>query len=456
MTVGLACLVVALEFPLSLGINDRLYPKAAAMYITGKSVNTNCFNDMHQGSYLAFSWYPQRFIYMDGRTELFADLAATERAASGDVSSWISFMDGLSIGAAIVDYPRLWRGAETATLYPMFRFLGWGLVAWDDGGALLLRPGGERDSLIAKDAYKVVDPFLIDPNPRGFTLREHDQYLTELKRAGATIPNSARVWFLSGAFHTSANRPALALAAYANIDTIAKRDPDLHARRALAWEKLGSLRAATTEWKRQLRVGVDRGLVYYHLGRLALLQGNQPDARMWLQKAVDQDPTHTAWHSLLLRSSTPEARYAGTELSGRQQAAEAMGRSAVNLMGQSNWSAAQELLQQALDKAPWLAELHQNLGACYANQALWSLAEAELEEALLQDPTLGWARYNRAGLYVTSRADTAAALEELRILMESELDTGLQSLVAGFLAELTRQDAASSDSGSSPEAVVLP
>lgn len=388
---------------------------------------------------------------MDGRTELFADLAATERAASQDVGSWFSFMDGLSMGAGIVDYPRLWRGAQTATLYPMFRFLGWSVVAWDDGGVLLLRPGAERDSLIARDGYEVLDPFLIDPNARGFSLRERNQYLVELKRACLAISSSARAWFIAGNFHTSANRPASALGAYARIDTIAPRDQDLHARKALALEKLGRLPQAIVEWKQQLRIGLDRGLIYYHLGRVALLQGNPTDAQIWLRKAVDQNPDHAPWRSLLLHASSPEARYAGTELSGREQSAETSGRSAVKLMDQSKWPEAQELLQQAVDRAPWLAELHQNLGACFANQALWALAEAELDEALLQDPNLGWARYNRAGLYVTARADTAAALAELRVLMKSQLDTELRSLAADFKAQLVRQDSASSGGRNPPE-----
>jgi tetratricopeptide (TPR) repeat protein len=116
-------------------------------------------------------------------------------------------------------------------------------------------------------------------------------------------------------------------------------------------------------------------------------------------------------------------------------------------MGQLKWPEAQELLRQAVDKAPWLAELHQNLGACFANQGLYALAEAELDEALLQDPQLGWARYNRAGLYVTARADTTAALAELRMLMELELDTELRGLAADFLARLIRRDADSSGQG---------
>ncbi len=432
-----ACLVlvtILVYQPLSAGIAEQNYPKAAADYVIEKNLPTRCLNDMHQGSYLEWRWYPERRVYMDGRTELFADLASMERAACEDVSSWHYFIQGFDIKGAILDYPRLWRGATTSTLYPLFRFLGWRVVAWDDGGVLLLAPGDDREICFARDGYRMLDPYVLEPKAGSFTVDEREQFIREINRAMGEIPFSTRARYIAGNFHASAHRPATALTFY---EEIGPNDPDIHARKALALEKQGKIEDACAEWQSQLTRGLDREMVWFHLGRLSLLAGEREEAVKYLERALRSETPPPGAQALLAQARKVNAdSVAARQLADLRKQGTLLAHRALPLMAQARWQEAQQMLEQAVAHAPMAPEIHQNLGVTLASQELWEQAEAEIREALRQDPSLGWAHYNLAGLLVTARGDTVAALDHLHHVLLTASDSTLVLLSRNFLSEL--------------------
>jgi len=435
--IGAAAVVVTPRLPFSMTPDPRTYPEAAACYVEDHGLGIRCYNDMHHGAYLIWRWFPERTVYMDNRTELFADLASTERAACQDVTSFMAFIDGWGITGAVLDYPWKVEGTESSTYYPLFKFLGWQVVAWDDGGVLLLAPRAGNDSLIAAHAFRVLDPFLIDPAHGAFSPQDREVLLNEARRALATTPNSARAWQLWGNLASSADRPATALRSFEQVKLLNRKDPDISARMALALEKLGRYDDAAAEWKRQASHGLDLPLIWFNLGRLALVNAQPEEATTWLAKAVRAQPEQKSWRDLLTFAHTADREQLHLQQAARRSAAGERERDALERMSVGAWEAAQKLLREATALVPSVASFHQNLGACLANQGLWEDAEAELREALELDGTLGWARYNLAGLLATARADTQTAILELDALRALRPDSTLALLAETYLRELS-------------------
>ena len=434
--IGVTALVVYPRLPISTAPDHRTFPEAAASYVEDHGLEVRCYNDMHQGAYLMWRWFPQRTVYMDNRTELFADLASAERAACQDVTSFKAFIDGWEVTGAVLDYPWKVEGKESATYYPLFKFLGWKVVAWDDGGVLLLAPRAGNDSLTAADAFSVLDPFLIDPPHAAYSPEDREALLREARRACSSTPYSARAWQLSGNIASSADRPTTAVRAFQQARSLSRKDPDVSARMALALEKLGRYADAAKEWKQQASLGLDLPLIWFNLGRLALVNAQPADATMWLAKAVKAQPEQESWRDLLVFARSASADQLRHQQAALRTTAGEKEREALKQMGAGAWEAAKKSLREATALVPSVASFHQNLGACLANQGLWEEAEAELREALELDGTLGWARYNLAGLLATARADTQAAIRELEAVRAAGPDSALALLADNYLREL--------------------
>jgi len=438
---GIGIIVTAVyvitSMPLGAGVAWQLLPKSASEYVIDKNLKLRAFNDMHQGSFLAWKWYPENHIYMDGRTELFSDLARTERAACENVESWKYFLEGYSIDAAVLDYPKLWRGAPTASMYPLFRFFGWQTVAWDDGGVLMLAPGQSFDEHISTDGYTILDPFIMDPRPYAFSSSENEVFLKELARSLINNPESIRVLYIAGNYHTNAHRPATALEFYRKIESIAPEDPDVHAREAMAWEKLGNYEETLNSWFEQKQHGSESGLVDYHIGRIYLLMGEYDTARSFLETAVGHPGSSPQWEELLARTSTQDAANdVQREIARVEIQADRIAREGVLYLRRNQFDIADSLLQIAVTMMPKGSDLHQNLGVIHASEDRWRQAEAEFREAVSQDESALWARYNLAGLLVESRGDTSQALLQLRMVLGSHPDSTLQHLAATYMNRL--------------------
>ncbi|MBN1423046.1 tetratricopeptide repeat protein [Candidatus Fermentibacteria bacterium] len=433
--VAATTVLVARHMPLSLHPDPRACPEAAASYLLDRNLDIRCYNDIHQGAYLMWRWFP-RLVYSDNRTELFGDVASAERAACGDVLSFKVFLESYGIRGAVLDYPWKMDDTETATFYPLFRFLGWHTVAWDDGGALLLAPGTDNDSIIAADAFHVLDPFVVDPPFNGLSSQERELLLAEARRARRSTSRSSRAWEIWGNIASSANRPATALAAFDTVAALNRRDVNVHARRALALEKLGKHDAAAREWKRQASRKLDLPLVWFNLGRLALVNAQPKQAESWLRKAVRAKADERSWRDLLAFARSATAAQLSQQQAGLRSSAASREREAMRSMGRGEWELAERTLREAISLVPSVPTFHQNLGASLASQELWEEAEAELREALLLDSNLGWARYNLAGLLATARGDTVGAVRELQALAASGPDSALSDLAQAYLREI--------------------
>ena len=441
--VVIACLVTGIFFqenlPFRTGIEPSTIPKAAAEYVLNRDLEIRAFNDMHQGSYLAWRWYPDNRIYMDGRTELFSDLARTERAACEDAGSWKYFLEGYEINAAVLDYPKLWQGAPTATMYPLFRFFGWQTVTWDDGGILMLSPDHGFDDLIAADRYTILDPFILDPKPYMFTKIEREIFLRELARSLRNNSESIRALYIAGNYHVNANLPATALSYYENIRHLAPEDPDINAREAMAWEKLGDYERSRDAWIKQRSHGSESGLVDYHIGRLSLLLGDVDKARTFLKTATDYSDSPPQWRELHRRTMTQNAvSDVQREIATVTTHADQIAREGLKAMNNNQWDSADSLLQMAASLAPMRPLIHQNLGVINASYRFWEQAELEFREAVAQDESSLWARYNLAGLLVEAKSDTEEAIFQLRTVLDSNPDSSIQRLAETYLNTLKK------------------
>jgi tetratricopeptide (TPR) repeat protein len=94
------------------------YPEGAARFVAGRSIGGEVLNDMTMGGYLAWRWYPQRRVFIDGRLEVHSPALFTESLAlQQDPRRFESAVRRLGIGAV------LWSHRHSLDAVPLLRHL---------------------------------------------------------------------------------------------------------------------------------------------------------------------------------------------------------------------------------------------------------------------------------------------------------------------------------------------
>lgn len=206
--VGAAAAVFSLTiaFPFERGFGDSSwFPKRLVSFVQQQNLRGHMLNAYGFGGYLIWHLWPERRVFIDGRNEVYVDVARKVGLARRDSRSWDGLLREYRIEYAIPQYQdglervtSFDRSGRATTLYvpiSMTRFPRdrWALVEWDDNGMVFVRRGGVNSALAAREYAHVY--------PEGYRFQEQlvrtgqldrRAVIAELQRKVAEDPSCRR------------------------------------------------------------------------------------------------------------------------------------------------------------------------------------------------------------------------------------------------------------------------
>ena len=343
------------------GVAAGFYPEAAAALVRGSAIRGQVLNDMTMGGYLAWRWFPERRIFIDGRLEVHDPaLYASYLELQENPERFEAVAARYDIRAV------LWSHRQALDAAPLLRHLAgggrWRLAYVDLAAALFLRDDASGE--VSDPAVSRAD---LDTTPPVDRLLGEAEAVAEGGRAADPLP----VWL----------RAALPRVEVPASEVGAALFFALIGRHAIALPLLeDSVRRAP--WSPELRY--DLGLVLSQAGRLE-------EGRASLEEALRLRPrwgaAHAALASLDLQAGDGEAALRGwrqAELDGELPPMAHQARGAL-LASRGRLDDAIQDYRSALKVVPGQAAWRAELGLLYAARGLAAQAHAEIDRALATD-----------------------------------------------------------------------
>jgi hypothetical protein len=167
---GSAIFVLVFYYPFQRGFGVASYfPERLATFVEENGLRGNMMNSYGFGGYLAWRFFPERLVFVDGRNEVFIDLLRRLQQARTDSRAWNALLRDHAIEYAVLDYvdeldrvttiaadgsARTTLAPVTATRFPRSR---WALVDFDDTGMIFVRRDGVNARLVSRE-YRFVYP----------------------------------------------------------------------------------------------------------------------------------------------------------------------------------------------------------------------------------------------------------------------------------------------------------
>lgn len=195
------------QFRPGLGVDRLQVPVAAADFLDRRLPPGNMLNTYKFGGYLTWRLWPRARVFMDGRNEVFVDLARRLKRAKGDSREWRRLLGDYDIGYAVLAYSdeplkvRLMTAAGqpgelllrpyTVQQFPRSR---WALVHFDDTALVMVRRSPESAALVTEEEYRDLYPESVDYQLEVLAAGDADprRALAELRRALAADPGCQR------------------------------------------------------------------------------------------------------------------------------------------------------------------------------------------------------------------------------------------------------------------------
>ncbi len=185
------------------GIQAGRFPEREADYIAENlAAPRRLYNDVAHGGYLAWRFFPEDRIFIDGRNEVHAGLLRSLSASLDDGRAWQSLLESHRVRAAILRYrdERIrvagappGESRSFAALH--FPKTSWALVHWGDAAMIFVKRDSGSERLIERDEYRFIHPedweHLLARCRRGDT-ELRDGILEELRRRHEEGPPSAK------------------------------------------------------------------------------------------------------------------------------------------------------------------------------------------------------------------------------------------------------------------------
>jgi hypothetical protein len=135
------------------GIKEDRFPEGAIRFLDDHSVGGNMYNSYEFGGYLLWRSFPQRKVYIDGRSDIYTDLLMEQRKLS--ILGFEKLVEKYNINYLIMSF------SESTSRYvnpnPVFG-QELALVWFDDVSMVYLKRKAENSALINRYEYKYVRP----------------------------------------------------------------------------------------------------------------------------------------------------------------------------------------------------------------------------------------------------------------------------------------------------------
>lgn len=192
IAVVLALLIV-LPFPVRAaragwwgpGIMEGVFPERAVDFLDSNAIGGNMFNSYEFGGYLIWRSFPERKVYIDGRSDIYTGLLMEQRKLS--ILGFEKLVEAYEIDYLILSYSP--STVKYINPNPVFgKMLA--LVFFDDVSMVYLRRTRKNSSIIARLEYKYVRP--TDTELRFTDLSDPESLAGELKRNMKINPGAWR------------------------------------------------------------------------------------------------------------------------------------------------------------------------------------------------------------------------------------------------------------------------
>lgn len=292
---------------LVIGVDERYYPRKAVDFILESRIPGNMFNDFNSGAYLIGRTFPQRKVFIDGRTEFYGpeffkecmdalkkDITAFETIVRNHNITSVFASMALDVAPNLVGY--------------LYRSPQWHLAYLDERGVLFLKDVPENHSLIGKYKMdlshytvpridlkelrlKVVYPAPYVSRAFLFDLFGEDELvMSECREALRIMPNCGQAFYLLAKIHMRKAAYEEALVHLRScllfVSTHVKALVDL----GICYQELGEAELAAKTFKRAIRVDPKSEFAYYRLGCLYLAQQETAKAMAAIKKAISLQP----------------------------------------------------------------------------------------------------------------------------------------------------------------------
>ncbi len=195
------------QFRPGLGIDRLQIPVAATAFLEAEDPPGNILNTYKFGGWLTWRLFPETRIFMDGRNEVFLELAWRLDRAKRDSHEWRRMLDELDVGHALLGYAdrplrvrlvdpeggpdRVVERPYTAAQFPRS---SWALVYFDDTAMVMVRRTPEASALVARHEYRHLYPDSVDHQLETIVSGEADPrvVVAELERALRVDPGNRR------------------------------------------------------------------------------------------------------------------------------------------------------------------------------------------------------------------------------------------------------------------------
>jgi tetratricopeptide (TPR) repeat protein len=295
------------------GIDYRKYPQKAADFILENNIQGNIFNDFNSGAYLIYRFYPQRKVFIDGRTEVYGCEFFKEYSdfIEGDASSFKDIENKYDISCILLTmtYSSIPRAVLTVYKDPR-----WKLVFLDDAAVIFLKDSPANQKLINKhkidlDNYSPPKMALLDlgirnvePSPfikRAIlfgTLGKYDLVILEAKEALRIKPDSFEAYRLIGKAYLKKGLYQQAFENFRSALLLSPRHPEILVSLAICFKELGKTESAINMLRGVIGYKGNYAPAYYELGKVYLTLKNPNEAIRFLNKAVKLSPLDISSH----------------------------------------------------------------------------------------------------------------------------------------------------------------
>lgn len=213
-------LAAALLFPLTawpplapagFGVEPGRFPAEEASWIEARlPERRRTYNDVADGGYLIWRFFPASLVFIDGRNEVHAALLEELGRSLDDGRAWAALLERYGVDSAVVGYRSerievAGSPAEEARSFTALHFPKriWALVHWGDAAMVFVKRGGAHDDLIAEAEYEFLNPedweYLVDRCRRGEAVLAAG-IRADLDRRLGESPPSARAEELAARF----------------------------------------------------------------------------------------------------------------------------------------------------------------------------------------------------------------------------------------------------------------
>ena len=154
-------------------------PVLAADYLEANDVRSNVFNTYGTGPYLIYRLYPRIRVAMDSRNDVYGEALYDEyKKALSNPEALGTLLKQIDAQAVVLDWV---EGKNLSTARLLHQVGSWVPVYFDDAAIIYMREKGDRDDLVARDGYTLLDP--ASYRPGAFRPEEAERALQEADRA---------------------------------------------------------------------------------------------------------------------------------------------------------------------------------------------------------------------------------------------------------------------------------